>query len=58
MFKVKNIHTNEIITVLDTYCDDYANTWFFIWENNGWRWRPAKNYVPPAVNIEKEKSNK
>lgn len=48
MFKVRKKGTDEIITVLDTYCDElYGITFFFIFENGGWRWRPANNYVPP-----------
>lgn len=48
MFKVKKKGTEEISIVLDTYLDDIlAVTYFLIWENNGWRWRPAQNYVPP-----------
>ena len=49
MFKVKNKSTGEIIQVLHAYADDFGNTWFLIWENNGWRWRNAKNYIPPNV---------
>ena len=47
MFKVKNKKTKEIIQVLDTHCDEYGAAWFLIWENNGWRWRAANNFVPP-----------
>ena len=47
MFKAKKITTNEIVQVLDTYLDEYANTYFLIWENENWRWRPARNFVPP-----------
>ena len=47
MFKAKKISTNEIVQVLDTYLDEYANTYFLIWENENWRWRPASNFVPP-----------
>ena len=47
MFKVKNKKTNEIIQVLDAYCDAYGGSWFLIWENDGWRWRAANNFVPP-----------
>lgn len=47
MFKVKRIRTDEIIQVLDTYLDEYGGTWFLIWENDGWRWRPANNFCPP-----------
>lgn len=47
MFKVKNIKTNEIVQVLDTYCDEYGKTWFLLWINDGWRWRAANDFVPP-----------
>lgn len=54
MFKVKKISTGEIVQVLDTHIDDYFNiTYFLIWENNGWRWRLAKNFVPPGVKVDK-----
>lgn len=53
MFKVKNIKTKEIIQVLDTMVDDiFGVTFFLVWENKSWRWRPAKNYVPPNYEIE------
>ena len=53
MFRVKNIKTKEIIQVLDTMVDDvYGITFFLIWENNGWRWRDAKNFVPPNYETE------
>lgn len=52
MFKVKDKKTSEIKIVLDTYFDDmFHNTYFFMWDNNGWRWRPAHNFVPPNVEI-------
>lgn len=48
MFKVKKIKTQEIVQVLDTYFDEtFHQTYFLIWDNDGWRWRPAANYVPP-----------
>lgn len=54
MFKVKRKSNGEIITVLDTYCEpDLGTTFFLIWDNAGWRWRPADNFVPP--NWEEEK---
>ena len=50
MFKVKHKKSGEIYIVLDTYLDEiYANTYFLIWDNNGWRWRSADNFVPPNV---------
>ena len=51
MFKVKNIKTNEIIQVLDTYCDDFGKTWFLTWATNKWAWRAADDYVPPNYQI-------
>jgi hypothetical protein len=39
----------------DTMVDDvFGVTFFLVWENNGWRWRPAKNYVPPNYEIEEK----
>lgn len=55
MFKVRNKYTNEIVQVLDTYFDDmYHQTYFFLWENGGWRWRPAQKYVPPNYVVEEK----
>lgn len=55
MFKVKNKQAKEIIQVLDTMVDDtFGVTFFFVWENNGWRWRPAENYIPPNYEIEEK----
>ena len=52
MFKVKSIKTGEIVQVLEATTDEiFGTTFFLIWENNGWRWRPAKNFVPPLVEI-------
>lgn len=57
MFKVKRKETGEVNLVLDTYCDpDFHLTYFFMWENGGWRWRPANKYVPP--NWEEEENEK
>ena len=51
--KFFHIKTKEIIQVLDTMVDDvYGVTFFLIWENNGWRWRDAKNFVPPNYETE------
>lgn len=47
MFKAKYIQTNEIMQVLDTYCDDYGKTWFLIWSGSKWSWRAADGFVPP-----------
>lgn len=48
MFKVKHINNKQIYQVLDTYFDEtFHQTYFLIWDNDGWRWRPAANYVPP-----------
>lgn len=55
MFKVKRKETGEVNLVLDTYCDpDFHLTYFFMWENGGWRWRPANKYVPPNYNEDEE----
>lgn len=52
MFKVKNKKTSEIVQVLSVYMDPiYSKTFFFVWENNGWRWRNADNYVPPNYEL-------
>lgn len=54
MFKVKRIKDGEIFQVLDTYIDDmYGITYFFLWDNDGWHWRAAKNYCPPNYEIKK-----
>ena len=47
MFKAKYVQTNEIMQVLDTYCDDYGKTWFLIWSGTKWSWRAADGFVPP-----------
>ena len=48
MFKVKRIDNQKIYQVLDTYCDPtFHHTYFLMWDNNGWRWRPADKFVPP-----------
>lgn len=53
MFKVKNAKTKEIVQVLEATTDEiFGTTFFLVWENNGWRWRPAKNYVPPNCELE------
>lgn len=52
MFKVKKIDNNQIYTVLSVYCENtFHQTYFLIWENNGWRWRPADKFIPPALDI-------
>ena len=54
MFKVKHKKDSKIVQVLDTTIDEVCgNTFFLIWENNGWRWRPASNYVPPDYDFSK-----
>lgn len=51
MFKAKRIDSGAIETVLAVIHDDtFHQTYFFVWANNGWRWRPAHKYVPPNVN--------
>lgn len=53
MFKAKRKDTGKIYQILDTYITStYHQTYFLIWENNGWRWRLASNFVPP--NYKKE----
>ena len=53
MFKAKRIDTSEIETVLAVdYNDTFHQTYFLVWSNNAWRWRPAHKYVPPNVPIE------
>ena len=47
MFKAKYVQTNEIMQILDTYCDDYGKTWFLIWSGSKWSWRAADGFVPP-----------
>ena len=52
MFKAKRKTTGEIFQILDTYLDnDLGNTFFLIWENDGWRWRPANGFVPPNYEV-------
>lgn len=59
MFKVKRISTGEILQVLDVYFDPtYHYTYFLVWENNNWRWREARNYVPPNYEPEEKEKNK
>ena len=56
MFKAKRKRDGEIVQILDTYVDDYLGiTYFFLWENDGWRWRSANNYVPPNYDFNKER---
>lgn len=48
MFKAKRKDNGKIYQILDTYITSpYHITYFLIWENNGWRWRPADKFVPP-----------
>lgn len=48
MFKARRIDTGEIQTILSVYHDyNFHQTYFFVWDNNGWRWRSAHKYVPP-----------
>ena len=56
MFKAKYKPTGEIFQVLSTTVDPVTGvTHFLIWNNNGWRWYSAKNFVPPNY---EEKENK
>jgi hypothetical protein len=55
MFKAKRIDTGDIDIILAVDHDDtFHQTHFLIWKN-GWRWRPAAMYVPPNVELNKEK---
>ena len=54
MFKVKKIKTDEIVQVLDTYCDEYGKTWFLLWVGDKWGWRAADDFVPPNYIIKKK----
>ena len=54
MFKVKNKNTNEIVQVLDTYCDEYGKTWFLLWIGDKWAWRAADDFVPPNYILKKK----
>ena len=48
MFKVKRKETGKLYQVLDTHVEpQFHFTYFLIWENDGWRWRPADKFVPP-----------
>lgn len=53
MFKAKRIDSGKIYTVLDIFFDEMFHlTYFLIWDNNGWRWRESKMFVPPNVEVE------
>lgn len=55
MFNVKRKETRKIYQVLDTHVEPpFHYTYFLIWENDGWRWRPAHRFVPPNYEIKKE----
>lgn len=47
MFRAKRKKDEMIFQILDTYCDEYGKTWFLLWENEGWRWCAANEFVPP-----------
>ena len=52
MFKAKRIDTEEIETILAVnYNDTWHQTYFLVWSNGAWRWRPAHKYIPPNVNL-------
>lgn len=36
LFKAKKIKTDEIVPVLNTYCDEYGKTWFLLWVGDKW----------------------
>ena len=53
MFKAKRKSTGEIFQILDVFTPNELDvTYFLIWENNDWRWRPASSFVPPNYNLE------
>ena len=55
LFKVKHKETNQIYQVLNVWFDEILHqTYFLIWDNNGWRWRPAHKFVPPNMEIKNE----
>ena len=57
MFNAKRKSTGEIYQILDVFTDNELNvTYFLIWENNDWRWRPASSFVPPNINIDKQEN--
>lgn len=54
MFNAKRIDSGKIYQVLDViFNDTFHTTHFLVWDNNGWRWRPADKFVPPNVEIKK-----
>lgn len=53
MFKAKNVKTQKIEPILDTYVDDTCGTTFFLVWRGKWVWDFATNFVPP--NWEEEK---
>ena len=53
MFNAKRKSTEEIHQILDVFTDNDLNvTYFLIWENGDWRWRPASGFVPPNYNLD------
>ena len=56
MFNAKRIDTGEIFQVLDTHFDElFHSTYFLVWDNSGWRWRPASKFIPPNVEVKNDK---
>lgn len=54
MFNARYKPTGEIFQVLDTTVDPILGiTHFLVWNNGGWRWYCASNFIPPNW-IEKE----
>lgn len=50
MFKAKRIDSGEIQTILAVEFNiEFHQTYFLVWDNYGWRWRPAHKYCPPNV---------
>lgn len=54
MFKAKYLKNDSIYPILSVYVDDCGKTWFLVWDNDGWRWRDADNFVPPSYKKEGE----
>lgn len=53
MFKAKRIDNGEIEVILAVnFNEEFHQTYFMVWANNGWRWRPAHKYIPPNINVE------
>lgn len=59
MFRVKHKKTGKIYQVLDTHYNElYGLLMFLVWDNNDWRLRPSRNFVPPNYELETENEEK